>query len=381
MTGGRALETAGRLRAIDRRLMAAPVAVKFVIIGATIALMIWTSLPNVPREWTDLSRFPLLSRLHQQPAYGTDTLSDTYGARVVLHDPRDMYTKRELAQTPQEAATWSREASAPYPPAALFIEAALFRLGEWTGAGFYGCILALAVVFLSLSLLYCLRTRWYLFPLLYLNFGYFSERFVHVQDDTYLIMLVVSMAALWAARRGLPAAAHLLVAVASPVKLSGLYYAKHALTMKRPVAAAFIAVLLLGLVAPYFIFENYLYIYRYGNDLKGHWYDTVVALAIAVPFAIALWRLESRLGFDLEDRIGWGLVPFALFLALKMNVPRHLLVVLLVPDKRVVRNLAAAVALAAPALFPHAVHFGAAGPIAAVILAAGLAFQSRAHQP
>jgi len=56
-----------------------------------------------------------------------------------------------------------------------------------------------------------------------------------------------------------------------------------------------------------------------------------------------------------------------------MNVARHLLVVLLVPDKRVTRNLAAAVGLALPALFPGAVRFNSSLAIATVVLAAGLA--------
>jgi hypothetical protein len=232
-------------------------------------------------------------------------------------------------------------------------------------------------VFVALSLAYSMATRWYVFPLLYLNFGYISERFVHVQDDTYLIMLVVVMAALWLARAGRTTAAHLLTAVAITVKLSGLYYVRNVWRMPRPVAAAFLALLAAGLVLPYFLFDNYLYIYRYGNELKGHWYDAVLAAAIVVPFAVALWRVEDSRGFDLEDRIGWGLVPFALFLALKMNVPRHLIVVLLVPDKRVVRNLAAAAALAATTFVPG-VRFGAATPVAAAVLVAGLAWHLRA---
>jgi hypothetical protein len=81
--------------------------------------------------------------------------------------------------------------------------------------------------------------------------------------------------------------------------------------------------------------------------------------------------VETRLGFDWEERIGWSLVPVAVFLALKLNAPRHLLLVLLVPDKRGLRNVAAAVAMLVPALVPS-VRFGAAGPIAVAILLGGL---------
>jgi hypothetical protein len=163
------------------------------------------------------------------------------------------------------------------------------------------------------------------------------------------------------------------MALAIAVKLSGLYYVKNVLSMRRSTAAMFLAIAFAGLVLPYFIWDNYLYIYRYGGELKGHWHDAVLAAIVVVPFALVLWYVEVKLDFDLEDRIGWGLVPFAMLLAFKMNVPRHLLVVLLVPDKRGVRNAAAAVALLIPIAVPG-VKFGAATPIAAVVLIAGLAY-------
>jgi hypothetical protein len=87
-----------------------------------------------------------------------------------------------------------------------------------------------------------------------------------------------------------------------------------------------------------------------------------------VPFAAGLWYVESKLGFDLEDRIGWGMVPVSMFLAMKMNVPRHLLIALLVPDKRGLRNLAAAFALALPVLLPGIVRFGSLLSVLTVLL-------------
>jgi len=365
----RALMT--RVASIDAALNRASALTRCAALGFTVAVMIATSLPNVPRQWFDFDRIALLSGIEQQPEYGTDTLSDMYGARVILNDVSDMYTKARTDQTPQEAATWSREASAPYPPLVLLMEAGLYWLGERTGVGFYGCILLAAVVFLAASLVYFWQTRWYLFPLLYLNFGYLSERFVHVQDDTYLLMLVVLIGALWLARMGRANAAHLAVALAITMKLSGLYYLKNVGGMQRTTAIAFVAILVGGLILPYFIWENYLYIYRYGGELKGHWYDALVAALLVIPFALTLWYVETRLGFEVEDLIGWGLVPFAMLLAFKMNVPRHLLLVLLIPDRRGVRNVAAAIAMFVPAVIPG-VKFGAATPIAALVLVAAL---------
>ncbi|MCC7009853.1 MAG: hypothetical protein IT184_13685 [Acidobacteria bacterium] len=357
--------------AADRRLLAAPSWVRRLGFTLTAVVMIGVSLPNVPKAWLDLGRWPGLGGIEQRPGFGPDTIGDGFTARAVLHDPSDMYTKARTEQTPLEAATWSKEASAPYPPAALLAEAGAYALGERLGVGFYGVILALACVFLVASARRFWQTRWYLFPLLYLNFSYFSERFVYVQDNTYLIMLAVVMMALYAARRA-PDAAHVLMALAIAIKLSPLYYAKNLPAMRRATAAAFLGVLLLGLVAPYFVWENYLYIYRYGSELKGDWNDAIGALVVAATFGLVIAYVDVRAGFDLEDRIGWGLVPFAMFLGLKMNVARHLLVLLLVPDKRALRNVAAAAGLAVPALLPSIARFNAALPVALVVLAFGL---------
>ena len=232
----------------------------------------------------------------------------------------------------------------------------------------YGMILLLAVVFVGMSLWYCLRTRWYVFPLLYLNFAYFSERFVAVQDGSYLVMLVVVMCALLLARAGRPGAAHLAVAVATTMKLSPLFYLAHVGKMRAAHAVAFAAILCAGLVLPVAIWENYLYIYGFHDGLKGDTASTIGALCVAVPFALVLAYADMRRGFDWEDRIGWSLVPFAMFLAFKMNAARHLLIVLLVPDKRGVRSAVAAVALAVPVLLPGVVRFNASAPIATALL-------------
>ena len=65
----------------------------------------------------------------------------------------------------------------------MLTAAGLYAIGEAIGIGFYGMVLLLATLFIALSLWYFLNTRWYLFPLLYLNFTYLGHRFVYVQDD------------------------------------------------------------------------------------------------------------------------------------------------------------------------------------------------------
>lgn len=356
-----------RVQAFDAWLLAVPRWLQAIAIVVTLLLMTWQALPHVPREVVDYARFPVLRGISQPDQLGPDTVGDGYEARVVLNNPRDMYTKTQVAQTEREAALWSKPASAPYPPAVLLVEAALYRIGEWTGLRFYGMVLILAGIFLALSLRYFLATRWYLFPALYLNFSYLGYRFVFVQDCSYLVMLVVAVAALLAARRR-GETTHALMGLAIAMKLTPLYYAKNVLTMPRRAAWTFAAILFAGLAVPYFVWDNYLYIFAFHETLKGDWLGLVGALGWGVPFVVGVWYVEMKLAFDLEDRVGWGMVPVAMMMAMKMNVPRHLLLALLVPDKRGLRNLSVAFALGLQALLPGLIRFGSVLSILVVLM-------------
>lgn len=362
------------LAGVDQTLLRAPRAVRTGAFVLTAVVMVGTALPHVPRQIVDFRGVPMLSTLQRHDRYGNDTIGDGYEARVVLNDWRDMYTKTKVEMTALEAATWPKEACAPYPPAVLLAEAGLYALGTWSGIGFYGSMLTLAVVFVVVSARYFLETRWYLFPALYLNFAYFSERFVYVQDCSYLVVLTVVMAALHFARRG-HAATHALVALATVMKLSPLYYVANLGTMRRRDAMLYMAIIVAGLVLPYLVWENYLYIFQYNAELKGDWDNAAAALVAVIPFALVLRYVETRLQFDWEDRVGWALVPFALLLALKMNAARHLLIMLLVPDKRGIRNIAAAIGLAVPVIF--GVPFNSSLGFAALVLVSGLTYYLR----
>jgi hypothetical protein len=365
-----------RLLSLDARLMAWRPAARRLVIVAVVAILACLSLPYVPRAYVSYAGIPVLERIQQPADYGTDTIADMYEARVVLHDWRDMYTKAGVPQTPLEARTWSKEASAPYPPAALLIEAGLYWIGERTGIGFYGLILVLGAVFVLQAAVYCLRTRWYVFPLLGVSGLYFGYRFTYVQDCTYLIMLVTVMTALGIARRR-PDASHLLMALAIAIKVSPLYYAANLFRMRRVSAVTFTALLFLAFVVPYFLLDNYLYIYTFQNEIKGGFAQTIGAVAVSVPFAVLLSYVASRRDFDWEERIGWGLIPIAMLFAFKMNVARHLLVVLLVPDKRALRTAAAAVSVGAYYLSFGLMRFNSTLPICVALLYAILIFELR----
>src|SRR5471032_1512519 len=207
---------------IDARLLRVGRPIQRLAVIVTLATLVALWTPYVPRAFVDFARLPLLNHIRQSETFGTDTISDEYESRVVLHDVADMYTKNGVAQTPLEAATWSKAASAPYPPAALLIDAGLYRFGESIGIGFYGMILTLACLFVGISAWYFLQTRWYVFPLLYLSSLYLGYRFVYVEDDTYLVMLMIVLAALLAARHT-SVMTPFLMALAIVVKLSPLY--------------------------------------------------------------------------------------------------------------------------------------------------------------
>jgi len=298
-----------------------------------------------------------------------------YGAKVVLNDISDMYTKARLDQTPLEARTWTKEESAPYPPLMRLTHAAMLAVGEWTGVGFYGLTLALAALFIGGSAWYFLQTRWYLFPLLYLNVSYLADRFVYVQDGSYLVLLVCVLAALILARNGRRGAS-LLMALATTMKLLPLAYARYVPRLPGRAAWAYAAILIAGLVLPFFIWPDYGYIYQFANDRKANdWLDIAGALLLVAPLALVLWYVEDRRGFRAEDRIGSSLVPFALLSALLANSGRHLLIALIVPDRRAGRNVAAAVGLALHALLPDLVRLGAMTYVMTAVLCVVLAWE------
>ena len=119
--------------------------------------------------------------------------------------------------------------------------------------------------------------------------------------------------------------------------------------MPRSTAWTYVGVVIAGLVLPYFVWSDYLGIYTFASERKGNdWLD--IAGACSPVRSRRSSGMEKRSSFNDEDRIGWSLVPFALFAGLLANSGRHLLIALIVPDRRAGRNLAAAVTLALHAL-------------------------------
>jgi hypothetical protein len=166
------------------------------------------------------------------------------------------------------------------------------------------------------------------------------------------------------------------------MKLLPLYYARYVPRMPRSTAWSYVAILIAGLLLPYLIWDGYLGIYTFANERKGNdWLDVAGALVLTGLFTMLLWYVERRCAFNDEDRIGWSLVPFALFAGLLANSGRHLLIALIVPDRRAGRNVAAAVALALHALFPDVVRLGSTVYVATAALVLVLSYQALRATP
>src|SRR5438128_2515145 len=89
----------GWLAAWDGHLMGCrPVTQRLAVIGVAAALAA-LCINYVPRAYLDYATNPILGAIAQPEHYGTDTIADVYEAKVVLHDWRDMYVKRGVAQT------------------------------------------------------------------------------------------------------------------------------------------------------------------------------------------------------------------------------------------------------------------------------------------
>ena len=168
------------------------------------------------------------------------------------------------------------------------------------------------------------------------------------------------------------------MAAATTMKLLPLYYARYVPRMRRATAWSYAGILIAGLVLPYLVWNDYLGIYTFATERKGNdWLDIAGALLLAGSVTAFLSFVEKRSDFNEEDRIGWSLVPFALFAGLLANSGRHLLIALIVPDRRAGRTLAAAAALGLHSLFPDVVRIGAVTYVATAVLLGVVVYQLR----
>jgi hypothetical protein len=71
------------MQSADALLMAVPKRTQLALVAATLLVMIWQCLPNVPREWIDYARVPALRSIAQEPSFGTDTIADVYESKVI----------------------------------------------------------------------------------------------------------------------------------------------------------------------------------------------------------------------------------------------------------------------------------------------------------
>jgi hypothetical protein len=339
------------LTRLDAWLMARPTSVRVLVIAFTLAFALLVRLSYVPASYHD---FGWLNRGND---YGCDYYSDAYGARTVYNHPLDMYTRRLTEQTRPEMY-WPKRSVAPYPPAELLLLAGAHALGEVTGLGLYGMLMATDGVLILCMLGYSLRTRWYLFPLVELNV-FLAYRFWGIGSfNGLLVLLFLTLGVMTARLR--PALGILSAVFAVCLKLTPVFFLTNFLRFRRGTALAAGALLFAGFVLPLFVFENYRYIYGFhatrdirpilhALDAVGVHGDHAATLAAVVgwalplvfggAFSLVLLYAQLKLDFDWQDRIGWAAVPFSLLFSLRMLSMRTLFEAMAIPDRRSVRSL------------------------------------------
>jgi hypothetical protein len=345
------LEGSTRLVRSDRWLLTRPPAVRAVVLALTVAFAVVVRLSYVPASYHDFGW------LNRGTDYGCDYYSDAYGARTVFNHPLDMYTRRLTEQTRAETY-WSKRAVAPYPPAELFMLAGAHAVGEATGVGLFGVLMGVDFLLMALVLAYSLRERWYLFPLVYSNV-FLAYRFWGIGSLNGLYVVLFLMLGMFVAKAR-PNSAILSAVFAVCLKLTPVFFLTNFLRFRRATAVAAGALLFAGFVLPFFVFENYRYIYGFHATrdiapivhvlgllgLSGPHAATLAAIAgwvlpltIGGLFALVLLYAQYRLEFTWEDRIGWAAAPFSLLFSLRMLSMRTLFEAMSLPDRRVVRSL------------------------------------------
>jgi hypothetical protein len=339
------------LARLDAWLLARPTSVRALVLGLTLLFALLARLSYVPVTYHDFGA------LNAGSDYGNDYYSDSYGARTVYNHPSDMYTRRLTEQTPAETY-WPKRSVAPYPPAALFLLAGVHAVGEATGVGLYGVLMGLDTLLLGLMLVYALRTRWYLFPLVQLNV-FLAYRYWGIGSCNGLLVVLCLMLGVFVARAK-PLLGTLLGVFAICLKLTPVFFLSNFLRFRRSVQVLAALMLFAGFVLPLFLLENYRYIYGFhatrdigpivkllvALGLHGAWTTGLAAalgwilpLALAASFSLVFLYAQVKLDFSWEDRIGWAAVPFSLLFSLRMLSMRTLFEAMAIPDARIVRSL------------------------------------------
>lgn len=340
------------LRALDARLMAIRGSRRAMVLVLTGVALVVIRLWMVPAEVLDTG-------FNRTELIGMDYWADSYVGRVVANHPRDMYLKVETPQLGRETR-WTKPAAAPYPPFALLFFGGMHLAGVATGLGFYGMLVLVEAAFLTLALVYCLRTRWYLFPLTYLN-AFLALRVYWVGGASNILVLLLMMVALLLARVRSPWA-QVVMALSIVTKVTPAFYLVQLRRWAGWTRALVVLVLATGLVLPLFWVEGYAGIWQrhagrdtavIGETLSAYGWGALTPVAVALAYVLPLvfvgWftsvllRVQKALDWDDEDRIGWAAAPFALLFSLRVAALRMFFMAMLLPDKRGTRGVFVAV--------------------------------------
>ncbi|MEM3341978.1 MAG: hypothetical protein QW728_04730 [Thermoplasmata archaeon] len=280
--------------------------------------------------------------------YFVDLYADAYAARVILNDPMDMYTRNlpitwaestcdgEQNYNPQPP--WSNYDCAPYPPVALIPTAFAFWLGEETFDGFYNISVLLELIIAGMVIIYSLLTRRpFLFPLYFLStFTYaFFWKQTHFSFTLTTAFIVLALILFELKKEG---SALFFLGLASAAKiftLPVLAMTSRFGSRKRWIWFFFVVTVFVGLVVPFFIFDNYSYIFRRENHRPVMSY--LVGGIIGIEFLFLEFFTRGK---DREVAM-LSMVPMASYITLTgiLIVPPYFQLALLIPDRTYFRNV------------------------------------------
>jgi hypothetical protein len=207
-------------------------------------------------------------------------------------------------------------------------------------------------------LVYALRTRWYLFPLVQLNV-FLAYRYWGVGSCNGLLVVLCLMLGVLVARAA-AALGTLLGVLAVCLKLTPVFFLTNFFRFDPRARVGAALLLLAGFVLPLYVLENYRYIYGFHatrdigpivKALAALGMDTpwtrplaaalgwVLPLLVGGAFSLVFLYAQLKLKFTWEDRLGWAAVPFSLLFSLRMLSMRTLFEAMAIPDARLVRSL------------------------------------------
>ncbi|MEM3342578.1 MAG: hypothetical protein QW728_07785 [Thermoplasmata archaeon] len=280
-----------------------------------------------------------------------DFAADTYESRVFLNDYRDAYTKTQIEPRWPENSYFAKPECAPYPPVLLVVLSAIYYGMGGDAVDFYYFSIAFEFITALVLLLYCLMEDrivpficYYLNPVSIWFFGYFWH-------FTMTIFLFFIFSGMTLYRAGFKRAGMFFAGTAIAAKLFNIFLlAQHRVKWIWLTWSAVI----LGLVVPYFIFDNYLSIFTFHSQrglrflmdsftFTGGKYLAIGLIALlyigTIGVCLMIKRLEILRNYNTLEIMAGSMLPFAFLMGIQVASNYYILMAMMLPTREVRRNI------------------------------------------